>query len=131
MELKHKVETNKADSAGIDLCNAKLMRADLSKGDFRGADFSSAYLLRTNFQGAKLCDVDFTGAIMSEANLSNTDLEGAEFTDAYLCGTDFSGAINLTCDQIDLATLDKDTRLPDYIKIEWTSDTTWECIDDD
>ncbi len=67
--------------------------------------------------------MDFNSAVLSEANLHGANLEDADFTEAYLCGVDLSQVLNLTCDQLELAYLDRDTRLPDYLKITWVSDT--------
>ena len=72
---------------------------------------------------ADLREVDFNSAVLSEANLHGANLEDADFTEAYLCGVDLSQTLNLTCNQLELAYLDRDTRLPDYLKITWVSDT--------
>lgn len=129
IEFKNQVETSKDKLAGADLSNRKLMQAKLDNAQLQGADLSYAYLIRADLRGANLSDVDFTGAVLSEADLRGANLENAEFEDAYLNGADLSGATNLTCDQIDLAYLDKDTRLPDNIRIQWISDDQFECCE--
>ena len=70
---------------------------------------------------------DLSRSSLIGANFAGAKLEDADFTDAYLCGVDLSQVLNLTCDQLELANLDRDTRLPDYIQITWISDTTFEC----
>ncbi|MBI5428579.1 MAG: hypothetical protein HZA02_09940 [Nitrospinae bacterium] len=52
-----------------------------------------------------------------EVETRKTDLQGA----------DLSHAVNLTCGQIELARIDRDTKLPGNIKIAWVSDDAYEC----
>jgi uncharacterized protein YjbI with pentapeptide repeats len=129
IEFKNQVEASKDSLAGADLSNKKLMQAKLQNAKLQGADLSFAYLIRADLRGADLSDVDFTGAVLSEANLRGANLENAEFEDAYLNGADLSEATNLTCDQIDLAYMDRETRLPDNIQIQWNSDDEFECCE--
>ena len=126
-EILKKVEARKNDLEGTDLSHHKLMRAQLQEAKLNGADLSYAYLMQADLTGADLSEVDFNSAVLSEAKLKGANLEDADFTDAYLCGVDLSEVLNLTCDQLDLAYLDRDTRLPDYIQITWISDTVFEC----
>ncbi|MBI4383518.1 MAG: pentapeptide repeat-containing protein [Nitrospinae bacterium] len=121
------VETRKTDLQGADLSNYKLIAADLSDGNFSGADFTGAYLIRANLSGADLSGANLTHAVISEANLSGATFSGADLSDAYLCGADLSHAVNLTCDQIELARIDRDTKLPGNIKIAWVSNDAYEC----
>jgi len=122
-----KVEAGKNDLTGADLSYHKLMKADLQGANLGGADLSYAYLMQADLTGADLSGVDFTSAVLSEATLNGANLEDADFTEAYLCGVDLSQALNLTCDQLELAYLDRETRLPDYIQIKWLTDSTFEC----
>ena len=126
-EIREKVEARKDDLEGADLSYHKLMKAQLQGAHLAGADLSYAYLMQADLTGADLSGVDFNSAVLSEANLNGANLEDADFTEAYLCGVDLSQTLNLTCDQIDLAYLDRDTRLPDHIQITWLSDTAFEC----
>jgi hypothetical protein len=50
-------------------------------------------------------------------------------TDADLRDADMSQVINLTCQQLQSAKIDRTTRLPDYITINWLSDTAFDCGD--
>ena len=127
VEILKKVEARKEDLEGADLSHHKLMKAQLQGAKLNGADLSFSYLMQADLTGADLSEVDFNSAVLSEANLNGANLEDADFTEAYLCGVDLSQTRNLTCDQIDLAYLDRDTRLPDYIQITWLSDTVFEC----
>lgn len=124
-----KVEAEKDDLQGADLSYHKLMKARLQEARLSGADLSYAYLIRADLTGADLSDVDFTGAVLSEATLNGANLENADFTETYLCGVDLSQTLNLTCDQLELAYLDRETRLPGYIQINWLSDSAFECQD--
>ena len=105
--FRKKIEGSKHDLQGARLGYAKLMEADLAGADLRGADLSTAYLIR--------------------ANLSGADLDDADLEDAYLSGADLTDVSNLTCDQIELANFDEDTRFPDYIQITWTSEKNCTC----
>ena len=124
---REKIQNSKHDLVGADLSTAKLMRIDLSNGNLSQADLSCAYLIRSNLSGANLQNADLSEAVLSESNLTGADLEGAELTDAYLNGADLSGAKNLTCDQVEFAIIDKDTKFPDYLKIVWDADGNFEC----
>ena len=126
-EILKKVETRKDELEGADLSYHKLMKAQLQGANLSGADLSYAYLMQADLTGADLSGVDFNSAVLSEANLNGANLEDADFTEAYLCGVDLSQTLNLTCDQLDLAYLDRATRLPDHIQITWLSDTAFEC----
>jgi len=121
------VEAGKDNLEGADLSHHKLMKAQLQGANLKGADLSYAYLIRADLTGADLSEVDFNSAVLSEATLHGANLEDADFTEAYLCGVDLSQVLNLTCDQLELAYLDRETRLPDYIQITWLSDSTYEC----
>ena len=127
IEIRVQVEAAKSDLKGADLSYHKLMQAKLDNADFEKADLSYSYLLGADLRGANLREVDFTSAVLSEANLNGADLTDAEFTDAYLHGADLRNTINLTCDQLELAFLDKTTQLPESVQLTWTSDSTFIC----
>ncbi|TDJ59944.1 MAG: pentapeptide repeat-containing protein [Nitrospina sp.] len=127
IENRIKVESSKADLKGADLSHQKLMQAKLDHANLEEADLSYSYLLCADLRGANLREADLTSAVLSEADLNGADLTDAEFTDAYLHGADLRNTINLTCDQLELAYLDKTTQLPDTIQLTWTSDTTFTC----
>lgn len=121
------VEARKDKLQGADLSHHKLMKARLQGANLAGADLSFAYLMRADLTGADLSGVDFTNAVLSEATLQGANLEDADFTEAYLCGVDLSQTRNLICDQLELAYLDRETLLPDTLKITWLSDSVFEC----
>ncbi|MDP7058130.1 MAG: pentapeptide repeat-containing protein [Nitrospinaceae bacterium] len=116
------VEGKKPNLQGASLGNTKLMGVDLAGADLTEADLSIAYLIRADLREANLTNADLRGAVISEANLRGADLKGADLEDAFLSGTDLTGVSNLTCDQIELANFDKETRFPDYIQISWNTE---------
>ena len=65
--------------------------------------------------------------VLAEANLQGANFDQAELMDAWLNGADLTGAVNLTCDQVELANLDRQTRLPAHLKITWTSENQFSC----
>ena len=127
---KKQIEDSKNNLQGADLCNAKLMQAKLKGACLEDADLTAAYLIKANLSGANLSRADLTQAVLSEANLSGADFDGAELMDTFLNGANLKGALNLTCDQLDLANYDKDTIFPDYINIKWSSDGYCECFEE-
>ena len=126
---KKEIEDSKDTLNGADLCNAKLMEAKLSDANLEEADLTAAYLIRADLSGANLSGADLTQAVLSEANLSCADMNEAELTDTFLNGANLQGVLNLTCDQIELANIDKDTVLPSYMTIKWSNDRICECVD--
>ena len=127
---KKQIEDSKNNLQGADLCNAKLMQAKLNGASLEDADLTAAYLIKADLSEANLSRADLTQAVLSEANLSGADFEDTELTDTFLNGANLKGALNLTCDQLDLANYDKDTIFPDYINIKWSPDGYCECFED-
>jgi len=127
---KKEIEDSKNNLRGADLCNAKLMQAKLNGASLEDADLTAAYLIKADLSGANLSRADLTQAVLSEADLSGVDFEGTELTDTFLNGANLKDALNLTCDQLDLANYDKDTIFPDYINIKWSPDGYCECFEE-
>ena len=127
---KKEIEDSKHSLQGADLCNAKLMQAKLNGASLEDADLTAAYLIKADLSGANLSRADLTQAVLSEADLSGVDFEGTELTDTFLNGANLKDALNLTCDQLDLANYDKDTIFPDYINIKWSPDGYCECFEE-
>ena len=82
---------------GAHLARANLHEADLTGADLRGADLRKAGLHGANLTGAQLAGADLIGA----------DLWGAR-----LAGADLTTVRGLTQDQVDIACVDEDTKLP-------------------
>ena len=127
---KKEIEDSKNSLQGADLCNAKLMQAKLNGASLEDADLTAAYLIKADLSGANLSRADLTQAVLSEADLSGVDFEGTELTDTFLNGANLKDALNLTCDQLDLANYDEDTIFPDYINIKWSPDGYCECFEE-
>ena len=129
IEHRIKLEGNKANLSGEDLADAKLNKAKLDQADLSNADLTGAYLIKADLRGANLSNANFTKAVLVEADLSGANMEDAELEDAYLNAANLEGVINLTADQLDLAVLDKETKLPDNIEITWIDEELFECKD--
>jgi len=107
---------------GIDLAKARLMRtqlidADLSEANLMGADFYEAKLNNSNLTKANLRNASFDFVNMKNAQLLKTELQGANLKNTS----------NLLCEQILSARIDQDTKLPDYMTITWSSESTYSC----
>jgi serine/threonine-protein kinase len=72
-----KANLQAADLSGANLGHARLIRANL-----RSTNLTEAYCSTANFEGADLRGADLTGAYLSKANLRGANLCGANLTDA-------------------------------------------------
>ncbi len=127
IEAKKKIEESRNNLRGVDLSHAKLMKADLRGADLTEADLSFSYLMKANLTGAKLSAADLSYAVICEADLRRADLGEADLTETYLHGADLSEAFNLTAEQVESAYIDKETKFPQYIEVEWVSDKAFVC----
>jgi len=106
-------------SAERDAANPLLLRAsELSRADHRGPDRRGADLAGAGLRGADLRGASVRGALLIGADLRGADLRGADLLGAdvrgaRLAGADLTGAIFLIQAQLDAATGDATTRLPD------------------
>ncbi len=97
------------DSFLLKNCIENALKSGIS---LRRANFSAADLRRVNLSGADFSEVDFRGANLSGANLSGTNLSGANLRHA----------VGMTKEQIELAFIDEQTQLPNYLTVsreEW------------
>ena len=58
---------------------------------------------------------------------SNTNFFKADLSNVILNGANLVSGVNITCDQIESAIIDKNTRLPDYILLDRSSSSTFTC----
>lgn len=72
----------KANLQAADLSGANLGHARLIKANLRGANLTEAYCSTANFEGADFRGADLTGAYLTKANLRGANLCGANLTDA-------------------------------------------------
>jgi hypothetical protein len=105
-----------------DLSQAFLSRADLGGVDFTkafliGADLNQAFLSGAYLTGAQLGFANFRGAHLELADLKGANLLGASLNGANLSGADLRNAKNVTQQQIDSATGDTKTQLPDGLRM--------------
>lgn len=75
------------------------------------ASFQRAYLYEANLRGAMLYRANLQGAWLWKAHLHNAILEGA-----HLEGADLTATEGLTWEQLEKAHIDKNTKLPDYLR---------------
>ena len=93
---------------------SELVRAKFSSSkNFRGADLIGAKLRKADLRGANLRGALLIGANLAGADLRNADVIGADLRGANLAGADLTGVIFLVQAQLDAATGDAKTRLPD------------------
>jgi uncharacterized protein YjbI with pentapeptide repeats len=69
----------------------------------------------------------FTEANLTEAYLSSAWMQGTDLQRANLSKAIFRYTINLTPAQIQSAKIDRNTKVPQYLKIHWTSETDFHC----
>jgi uncharacterized protein YjbI with pentapeptide repeats len=118
------IHLKKANLKEAKLQSSNLSNAVLNDANLRKAKLQEANLQRANLENADLRGVNLFEANLQFANLQNADLQGAQFseevlfTQANLKGTNLTGATGLTIGQIESATTDKTTKLPDYLDEE-------------
>jgi len=118
------IHLQKANLKEAKLQSSNLSNAVLNDANLQKAKLQEANLQRSNLENANLRGVNLFEANLQFANLQNADLQGAQFseevlfTQANLKGTNLTGATGLTIGQIESATTDKTTKLPDYLDEE-------------
>lgn len=115
-----KTQLNRVQFAGAVLTGADLSGADLVGTDLSNAQLAGANLKDARLEGTNLTGADLSGANLTRAKLPTSLLAGANFTRAELRGArlercELHEAIGLTADQIKVAQIDKDTKLPEGI----------------
>ncbi len=116
-----------SDGSRANFCEADLSSANFVMAMLVGVNFRKATLQRANLTRANLTRADFTEARLHEANLEEAMLHEAVFQDAEfeaaslqdamlyqanLHGADLSKVTGLNQYQINMACLDKHTKLP-------------------
>ncbi len=102
------------------MTEARLQYADLSQANLNKTKLSFANLSETNLNDANLSEANLKETYLSYATLNRTDLTFARLDEANLSGADLRESINLTCEQVESARIDKKTKFPDYLQITWT-----------
>jgi uncharacterized protein YjbI with pentapeptide repeats len=102
-----KIDFHMAMLAGANFTKAKLQKAQLDFANLTRAKFSKAQL-----QGANLDNAMLHLAILRKAKLGDASLQNAMLYQAKLQGADLSNVKGLTQYQINMACLNKHTKLP-------------------
>ena len=68
------------------------------------------------------------GLLFTDANMKMGQFADAILKGANLKGADLSEAEDLTCSQVQSATIDRNTKLPSNLCIEWNPDDTFQCL---
>ncbi|MFI6435009.1 pentapeptide repeat-containing protein [Streptomyces sp. NPDC050759] len=102
----------------VDLTGAQLRGADLTEADLRTAHLRQADFTDAGLSGANLGAVDLTGTVFRRADLRGAHLGMAHLVDADLREADLRGAQGLTTEQLRLARLYDDTKIPKEFKAE-------------
>lgn len=121
--LLHDADLQGAHLTAAKLSGAQLSGAQLSWAFLRSADLSMTNLRGADLRGAQLHEADLRAAELIHADLSATNLFHANLTGADFGETDLSNAESLTQEQIDSASGDINTRLPDGLRMPeaWTN----------
>jgi hypothetical protein len=125
------------DLSGTDLRGAELWEIHLEGAYLREAHLEEAYLRGAHLEGADLIDAHLEGADLTEAHLEGAELidaemggctlmgahlEGAILVDANLMRVDLTQAKGLAQDQLGVAILNDNARLPDYLQAKPSKD---------
>lgn len=110
------------------MVSANLSDCNILSGDFRNAKMEGVDLSESDLRRAFLRGADLSAANLKKANLRGADFDHAILVGTQLHGADISLAFNLTADQLNRAHLDSKTKLPEYLKIEWSSETDFKVL---
>ncbi|WP_080688003.1 pentapeptide repeat-containing protein [Candidatus Synechococcus spongiarum] len=134
---ERKVENIKQDdkkSFQFDLSSSRIFSADLSFIELRSTNMSDSMVQKCCFDQSILSDSSFVSSDLQESTFVKAILKNCEFKDTNFCDCDFkdcdlsgskfekcdlTDAKNLTQEQINSATVDQDTKLPEgrsYLK---------------
>ena len=115
-----KAKLKGAKLEGADLKFSDLKRANLSEADLSEADLSNANLSQANLSEAQFFECNLDGVIFKNANMTNTKINRTSF-----CGADLTEAQNIPVNELNLAFINRDTKLPEYLSITWISESNF------
>ena len=104
-----------AELEGMDLSKGSLHISKLSHANLRDAKLRSVDMVMANLKEADLANSDLSLARMQGANFARANLRGANLAGAELGGADMRTAHGLTVEQVLVARLQSNTRLPSKI----------------
>ena len=128
--IKNKIELVKGDLNNTLFENVHFEGINLSHSNMFNSNLKNANLENANFSYAKLAYADLRHANFQNANLRHSNLYKANLHHTLLKGADLSEAVNVTCDEISSAIIDKNTRLPGYISIHEPLKRGTNCLRD-
>jgi hypothetical protein len=114
--LPHRKGVSRGNLQGATLVGAQLHQANLSGVWFQETNLSVADLSDADLQKADLSRTWLSGTNLSGAWLENSNLSGAWLSGTNLCGANLSCAKGLTQEQLNAATGDKTTKLPNGLQ---------------
>src|SRR5215217_6346807 len=123
----YKADLQEANLYGANLDGANLQEANLRGANLYAADLQGAILQGAYLQGAPLASSALQGANLYGANLQGAYLHGADLREANL-----QGATGLTQEQLEQATGDEHTQLPEGFEqpeswsVSWSQSTEYE-----
>ena len=131
------IDARSANFEDAQLQDAKFRRSILKSANLQGAKLCGAVLAYSSLQGVNFKNADLRGTRLFEAVLNDADLrgarvDGADFGAASLKGVnvrdlDLRRVENLTQRQIDVATGDNATRLPENLTRPEAWASVWTC----
>jgi hypothetical protein len=104
---------NRLDLQATSFAFARMQFTRLPYANLRESLFAATDLRGTSLLGTDLSGAHFFRAKLMEADFDTAQLDGAEFEEC-----DLTGATNLTVDQLKVAKIDHETKLPDQINRE-------------
>jgi len=110
-----KVNLQGANLQRTNMASAEIPRAQLQEANLQQAYLGVANLREAKLQGAELQSTDLFQVDLQGAALAGTNLQGANLREANLIGVDLSKAIGLTQAQLEVASGDQKTQVPDYL----------------
>src|SRR5215217_4937604 len=117
---------------GAYLYGANLQGANLQEANLRGANLYAADLQGAILQGAYLQGAPLASSALQGANLYGANLQGAYLHGADLREANLQGATGLTQEQLEQATGDEHTQLPEGFEqpeswsVSWSQSTEYE-----
>jgi len=117
-----KIDLDRVECCRVDfpltlkLPNTSLNSAHMQFCRLWNADLRGSFFVATQLEGAELIGTDLSGAHLYLTNLNGADLQQARMHETELTSVDLSRVRNLTIEQLKVAIIDKETKLPPYIK---------------
>jgi hypothetical protein len=101
---------------GADLSFSIIIDTRLTSANLTGANLTGANLYRANLSGASLKSLFLDDVSRDNVTFYTTILSGANLREASLDGADLVYAFGLTCEQVESAWIDEQTRLPEELE---------------